>query len=515
MKRLVSFLYMYWVLGLALVLVVGGVVFYARPSGKEETYLTVRQGPFLQQVSVSGKVIASQQVDLGFSQSGRVAGVYVKEGKAVTEGTLIAEIENGDLRASVLQKQAALDSQKAKLAALKRGTRPEELAVAQSSVASAEASVAQARQAVVDAIVSAFSKADSGVHVTVDQFISNPRSVNPQLNFNTSNNDASRALITARVQIEPELALWQSELLTLTASSDLSKAVQTAQSRLALTNTVLANASVALSSALTTNISQTTLDTYGSNVSTARTSVNTAISTLTTALTALRSSENALDIAKKDLALKQAGATAEDILSQEAIVKVAEADVVQANAQLIKTQIRAPFTGTVTKILAKVGEIVSPGVPQASVIGSGLYEIESYVPEINVALVRQGNTATVTFDSYGENVQFTAKVVTVDLGETLRDGVSTYRTLLVFDKNDDRIRSGMTANVIITTAEKQNVISIPQKLVKNNGATQVVDVQEGDSVVERVVTTGGTSSLGDIEILSGLKDGDVLVIPGI
>lgn len=513
MKKVISFIAMYWVLGVAVAALAIGAFVFTQSSQTNSTTLRIQSGSFLQQVSVSGKVVASQQVDLGFSQSGRVSGVYVKEGKAVSEGTLIAEIENGDLRASVLQKQAALDSQKAKLAALKRGTRPEELAVAQSSVTSAEASVAQARQAVVDAIVSAFSKADSAIHTTVDQFISNPRSVNPQLNFNTSNNEASRQLISSRVQVESELAGWQTELLTLTVSSDLEKAVQSAQSRLALTNTVLGNASMSLSAALTTNISQTTLDSYGTNVSTARSTVNTAISTLTTAFTSLRASENALDIAKKDLALKQAGATAEDILSQEATVKVAEADVVNANAQLLKTQLRAPFAGTVTKINAKVGEIVSPGAQQASVIGAGLYEIESYVPEINVALVKVGDRATITFDSYGDNVQFSAKVISVDLGETVKDGVSTYKTHLVFDKNDDRVRSGMTANVVITTAEKQNVISIPQKLVRNNGATQVVDVQEGESVVERVVTTGGTSSLGDIEILSGLKDGDLLVVP--
>src|SRR3989344_7979984 len=111
-----------WVV-VVVVALAAGWYFFVRSAPAAEQTLLLEQKLFLQQVSVSGKGVAAKEVDLGFSQSGRVTGVYAVVGQRVAQGTTLAVVENGDLRAALLQKEAALENQQAKLAALKAGTR--------------------------------------------------------------------------------------------------------------------------------------------------------------------------------------------------------------------------------------------------------------------------------------------------------------------------------------------------------------------------------------------------------
>jgi HlyD family secretion protein len=499
MKEILSILSKKFVIYGVVIVLGAGVVFVFLKNGtpKEET-MVVHPGNFVQQVSVSGKVVAAQDVDLGFSQSGRVSRVNAKVGDIVKVGSLLAEIENGDLRATVMQKQAALESEQAKLQALKEGTRPEELAIAQSTVDSSAS-------ALVNAIMDAYTKSDDAVRNKVDQFMTNPAS-SPKLIFLTNALQAGINAESDRLAVQNTLTVWQKDNASLSASSDVLAAAVKAQKNLAGVSALLADANTALSqAAVSQSITQTAISGYVADIVTARTAINSVISTLNSAAADL-------DSAQKNLALKLAGSTQADISSQVAQVKVAQADLGNAQAQLVKTLIFAPFTGVVTKMDAKVGQIISPNTTEVSMIGSGAFQVEGYVAEINVALVKVGNPAVVTLDAYGSDVPFDVKVVSIDPAETIQDGVSTYRAVFEFNSQDPRIKSGMTANILITTQEKENVISVPQKIVINKDGQKFVKVKDGEGVVEKKVTTDGVSSLGQIEITSGLKDGDVVIL---
>jgi HlyD family secretion protein len=423
-------------------------------------------------------------------------------------------VENGDLRANLLQKQAALQTQEAELASLKKGTRPEEIAVVEAAVENDRLTLEQANQGVVNAIQDAYSKSDDAIHTKVDQFLSNARSSSPQLNFYTSDTQVKDNLIAARVAMETTLLSWQNEAATLSSSDDIASAAAHAKSNLSKVTSLLASASTALSRAIpNSSVTQTSIDGYATDVATGRANVNTAISTLNTALTTRASATATLAKDEKTLALNKAGSTSEDVAAKEAQVKAAQADVESARAQLAKTIVVAPFSGTITKMDAKVGAIVSSNTSQISMISSGTFQIESYVPEVNVARLEVGDTADVTLDAYGETVLFAARIVSINPAETVRDGVSTYKTILEFVSKDDRVRSGMTANVRITTEKKADVVSIPQGLVVERDGKKFVTVQTGDTTTETQITTGSISSLGNIEILSGLKEGDIVVVP--
>jgi len=489
--------------------------FFIRSSGAVEQTVVVQPGDFLQQVSVSGKVVAAQDVALGFSQSGRVSYVRAVVGNTVPEGTVIAEIENGDARAAVAQKQAALESQQAKLQSLQNGTRPENLAVAQASVDGATSALAQANQSVINAILDAYAKSDDAVHNKVDQFINNPNTPTLSLGFSTSDTQLASSLLSGRTAVGSVLSAWQSANLSITTETNgesIVAAATKAQNNLSQVSGLLATAGAALNQAVSSQIaSQSAIQGYISNVTTARTTINTAISTLNSAVTAQTSAMASLNSANKNFKLLQAGTSQTDIDAQAALVAGAEADLQSAQALLDKTRIVAPFSGVITKVDAKVGQIVSPNTPEVSMIGSGAFQIESYVPEINVALLSVGNPASVTLDAYGTDVVFDATVVSIDPAETIKNGVSTYRAVLQFKNQDPRIKSGMTANVVITSQKKTGVISVPQGLIIDKDGKKFLRVKRGGAIVEVGVVLGSVSSLGQVEVRSGLNPGDTIL----
>ena len=494
-------------------IIAGGVFLFSGGNDNGIETLTVEPGPFVQEVSVSGTVVAADDVDLGFTQSGRISRVYVKVGDVVSVGRVLAEIENGDARAAVRQREATVEVEEARLRALEQGTRPEALAVAEAEVESAEAALAQKNQAVIDAIESAYSIVDDAVHNQLDQFITNPRGANPQVDFLSTNSEIIAAIEIHRPSVEAILATWQKEILSLSLSGDLAKAVVNAQKNLSEVSSLLTLAATALSNAISSSsVTQSDITGYVTDVAAARSATNTSISSLTTAATARTSAFATLNTAQKNLALKRAGAVATDIDVQKAQNRVAEALLEDARAALQKTIITAPFRGVVTRMDITPGEIVSPNGAGVSVISTDAFEVESFVPEINISLLSVGNPATITLDAYGGSVFFKAKIVSIDPAQTVRDGVSTYRATLQFNEQDARIRSGMTANVAITTQERDGVISVPQGLVLEREGKKFLRVKEGEHIVEREVTTGSVSSFGSIEITSGLTEGNVVVL---
>jgi len=105
-------------------------------------------------------------------------------------------------------------------------------------------------------------------------------------------------------------------------------------------------------------------------------------------------------------------------------------------------------------------------------------------------------------------------VVKIDPAETVIDGVSTYKTSLEFTSEDERIKSGMTANLTISTAKKEDVLVIPQRdLVKKNGKDFVLVSNDGKTTQELEVQVGLIGSDGNAEVLGGLEEGEKIVNP--
>ncbi|OHA09457.1 MAG: hypothetical protein A3B37_02020 [Candidatus Sungbacteria bacterium RIFCSPLOWO2_01_FULL_59_16] len=483
----------------ALVLAGGGFLYFGRSSEERYEIFTARRGNLVQEVSVTGQVRSAERVDLAFERSGRVSRVAVAIGERVSGGQTLIALENADLAATLAEAEASVKVEQANLAELRRGTRPEEIAVE-------EADVRLARQALFAALFDAYTTADDAVRNRADQFFSSPQSANPQINFAVTDPRLESNIESMRFALEGRLTAWRAALDDLSAESDLDAAAAAAAEHLGAVRDFLELAVLALNDVRpTAALSQTTIDGYKSAISTARSNITGVVADLSAA-------ESKLFVEERELVLKRAGATLEELAAQEARLEQARAKAANAEAELAKTILRAPFAGVVVKQEADVGEIFPANEPAVSLTAASRFKIEAFIPEADFAKVAVGHPARVTLDAYGEEVLFEASVAAVDPAETMIEGVATYKATLQFAREDGRLRPGMTANIDIITAERESVIFVPHRAVITRDGATFIRAIEGEAIRELPVRTGIGGSDGLIEISEGLREGDQVVV---
>lgn len=260
---------------------------------------------------------------------------------------------------------------------------------------------------------------------------------------------------------------------------------------------------------------QTVYEAFQASITSARSAINTARSEVSSAYSAYTSAEASLSVALRDLELSDAGATQEAIATQEASLATALAGVRTARERVNDLVLTAPVGGVLSRINFDVGETVGPYQSVAELITEGSFEVEAYVPEADIAQLKLGDTATVTFDAYEKSDVFKAEVIRIALSETIRDGVPTYKTTLrlVEDVPEGMVlRPGMTADIEIHTDIREDVLFVPQRSIIREGRRTYVRIFDGTTFQERDVEVGLRSSDGTIEITSGLQEGEEVVI---
>ncbi len=498
-----------------LVLIIGGYFYFSGGKSEGPQVVTAKRGTIIQEVTVTGKTKPVEDVDLSFEKSGRVVRVNVDVGDKVFTGQSLIELDSSELYAQLRQDEAALSSQKAELGQLKRGTRQEEIDVKQAELQKAQQDLANDYTGVLNILQSAYASADDAVRSKAGALFTNGETANPQLILWISDPQIEADLKTLRLSSGDCLNKWKAELGNLNANSsnrELDQAMINAKAYLSIIRDFTTKGLDAMSK--TINVSAATLDTYKTNLNAGRTNVNTAISNLSDEEQSILSQKALVQKIQNELNLDLAGSTPEDIAAQEAQVEQAEGKVQLTMAQIGKTVLRSPINGTVTKQDAKVGEIAALNAPLVSVISANHLEMEADIPEADIAKVKVGDSARVTLDAYGPDVIFEAKVIEIDPGETIIEGVATYQTTFEFLKDDDRVKPGMTANIDILTDKRENVIVVPQRAVTVRNSERYVLLDKGQGKIEeKEVKVGLRGSDGNIEILSGLEEGDTVQIP--
>jgi len=477
--------------------------------------ITIKPTDFTQEVRLTGKVVAQSKVSMGFESAGRVQNVNIKVGDVVQKGVTLASLSNGDLYASVQQKQAQVDVENAKLSDVTNG----DTSLAESDVQNAKVTADQSLQSIIDQIKDSYSKYNDLMRSKIDQLYISPDTRYPSIkNFDVPSDNANlpNKLQTDRYQAGLTDKVWGTNALELKIENFKEERITEAKANLAFMRDWLTDIGVVVVS-LSNNPSVTAaqISQYKTDISAARTTILASISSLNSSEQTYRISIVALKKSQDQLALKKIGGTNEAVTTQSAQLKSAQASLANAYALLSKTIISAPFAGTVTKVDIDPGEIASPNTPVIDMMGGGQYKIESYVSESDIAKMSIGQSADITLDAYGKDQKFTAKIVSVDSSETIIDGVSTYKTTFVFDTEDSRIKSGMTSNITVTTDQKKGVVVVSQEAVYLLNGDKVIDVLVDGKVVTKKVITGGISKDGDLLIISGINEGDTIQLKAI
>ncbi len=250
-------------------------------------------------------------------------------------------------------------------------------------------------------------------------------------------------------------------------------------------------------------------------------------------LAGLHAAQASLSSAQTALSAAEASHSATAIAAAQARVANAQAAVQRAQANENRTVIAAPSAATVLEVNAQVGSTVTAGrTGSPAVVGSsgtiinpnsvsrtkafmllgnaGNYQVVAAFSQSDIPEMQAGQTGTVSFDAF-PGLSFNCHVVAVASGATLVHGVPQFFAAIAPDRTDPRLRTGMTANVIINVAQANNVLAVPsQAIYVLNNASYVSVWQQGNAVPTRVVT----GLVGDqlTEIVSGVSNGEQLVV---
>lgn len=494
-----------------LIIILAGGYFYFKSGQKAPPdTITVERSDIVQEVSVTGNTKPAQTVELSFESGGRISEIDAAVGDRVSAGQTLARVDVGELSAQLSQAQAQVAAAKAKLDELTRGTRLEDIAITKTELAQAEQNLTNLYLGIPDILNDAYAKANDAVRKETSGLFYNEET-SPQLAFNTNNSQAKSQAEYERLQAGHDLNDWKTQLALISVASPtstLDRALETGKSYLIDVRNFLNRVMDTLVGA-TGLVNQTTLATYEANVTIGINNVNTATANVNNREQAIAAQEITVTKAINQLALEVAGSTPEDIAAQSAQVAEAEANVALIEARLTKSALRSPLNGIVTRQDGKVGAIVSPGVSIISVISAGELEIEAFIPEVDIGKILVNNTAAITLDAYGDSVKFTGHVVFIEPAATVVEGVPTYKTTLQFDKEDSRVKPGMTANLDILTAERKATLILPQRsIIYEGGKTFVTAVKNDGSEEKQPVALGLSGSDGNVEILSGVSEGE-------
>ncbi|MCP5197134.1 MAG: efflux RND transporter periplasmic adaptor subunit [Gammaproteobacteria bacterium] len=158
-----------------------------------------------------------------------------------------------------------------------------------------------------------------------------------------------------------------------------------------------------------------------------------------------------------------------DEASARAAVDEARATLRSSETDLTKASIRSPIDGVVLERSVEPGQTVAASL-QAPVLfklaeNLAQMELQVDVDEADVGQVHEGQAATFTVDAY-PNRRFPAHISLVRFGSETVDNVVSYKTILNVDNDDLSLRPGMTATAEIITAERENVLLVPNAALR-------------------------------------------------
>jgi len=188
----------------------------------------------------------------------------------------------------------------------------------------------------------------------------------------------------------------------------------------------------------------------------------------------------------------------------------AQADVSLLEAQISKTEIKAPFDGTIGFRKVSPGEYITPGVDIATLVNNNPAKIQFTVPEKYSQLL--GRNTVITFSLEGQLNERTATVYAV--APTIDPNTRTLELKALASNPNGALIPGAFAKIDVQMQTKNNVIMIPAQAILSETAGQKVYLYKGGNVRPVMVETG-TRTNDRVEITKGIERGDSVIITGI
>ncbi len=515
------------------------LVLAACSSGRPSVASTapVARATITNQVNSSGAVSAGASQNLGFAKGGRLTSLKVEVGDHVVAGQVLAKIDTYAARQVVRQQRANLAAQQAALDRI----------IANPAVSGARATLTQSR-----VILTATRRQVSAVSTADDSAITRARAqLRAARKAKQKANDALDAAQDACKVPDPPPAATTPPPTSAAPTPPPTSAAPTPPPA---------------SAAPTPRATPSTCGVQVAMASSAQASAEQGVEAAKTTLAAAEQKKK-VDAAAGQVSVetsRQSVVTAQNALNsassdrphaidqQLALVDAAEALVRSAQKDVDDGTLTAPADGVISAINGVVGEYLSPssgttalapgshaaipgsasagGAAEAAATGttatrpggsqfvvlSSVKGFQAVIPfeESDAAKIAPEQLVSVSFDAIPGLIE-SGTVVSVAPSATAIAGVISYYVTVDLEDADSRLRDGQTARAEVITAERTNVVSVPNAAVRRQGDTDTVVVVDSDGRQRVVTFQPGLVGADRTEVLSGLSEGQrVVVSPG-
>jgi len=516
-----------WIVFLVIIVIV--FLFSLFNSEEASRYETViaEKGNLIQTVDVTGKVESANELSLHFETVGRIDSIRFEVGDTVKAGQWLANLSLTELNASVTQAQSSLNQKLAGATIEQINVSEKQIEAARVALNQAEGNLEDARSITENTINSKYANALNVLEDTYIKMYNAYTVVESIKSEHFTNNDQEG--LTVRNNQEYQIKRPKDEFNLL-----INKAKETKDRSdidLAISSSVSSLGKILEGLTIIRNICEEV--TYQNKVSatqkslldTQKTSISATqikLSSLENEISLLKiqnnntinSANSAVNSAKAALELQYA--TYNSLVAEPRDIDVSyyEAILSQAVAARNKAIIFAPINGVITKINKKKGELISMNETMIEMLSPN-YEINVDVPETDITKINLGDEAEVTLSALGRDNKFNGVVLRVDPSSTNIQDIVYYKVRVgINDDKEGLLKPGMSADILIKTDARENVVSVPSRAILTNNETgqRYVRVLKDGEVEEVVVELGLRADDSRVEVLSGLEGEEEIVL---
>jgi len=215
----------------------------------------------------------------------------------------------------------------------------------------------------------------------------------------------------------------------------------------------------------------------------------------------------------------------------ELSLAVAKGKLIQANTalerakeRLSESTVRSPIDAIILQKYVEQGQIIASGVsnvgggnPIVDLADMKSVYIEAGIDEIDIGKIKIGQEAVIFAEAY-PNLFFKGKIVRIAPEAKIEQNVTLFDVVIEVENKENKLKSGMNTNIEITIIKKDDVLLAPTLAIqmengqKNNGNKASVLLKKNNKFSEQNVKIGLTD-FKNVEIISGLSEGDILGIP--
>lgn len=477
--------------------------------------VTAFVGDLSTSATASGNIEAGQLADLALLRGGTVSDIYVAVGDSVNAGDPLVQLETAALERDVASAAQAVVIQETNLATLLEPATEADLAAAEAAVLSAEAFLA-------DLLDGPDANDIAAAEANVRAAQADLNAAYARLSDLTASAGAEEI---EAAQIELELAQTAATQAAEEHSTVLVTEPEGFLTQDMLDDMELSARTAALQANAKLQAAQETLDELlngDPNTNAAvQASVSLAAASLKTAelrLDLVQEGASEVQIAQAEASLATAeamldrlvrGASAEQIAIVAAQLSQAQTNLARAEQNLANATLTAPYDGVITVVNVSIGEQASGVLVQ--LFNPDSLELVLDVDEVDIRNIILGQEAIITLETWPDE-EIGATVISIAPRNTAAQasGLVTYAVYLALGDTDLPIRVGMTANADLITAQRSDVLLVPNRAITPDRAAGKYYVTLADGEVVEV--TIGLRDSEHTQITSGLEAGEALLV---